>query len=146
MAELDREQFVLAALSPSGSNPYSPVQVQKLLFLLNRNIGERIGGPYFDFQPYDYGPFDREVYSVLNQLTFKQLVEVESVPGRTWNMYRLTEQGEQIGNEQLQQLSEPLRNYVSAVSQYVRRQSFASLVSAIYKAYPEMRENSVFQG
>lgn len=143
---LDRENFVLAALSPSGSASYSPVQVQKLLFLLDRNVSDRIGGPFFDFQPYDYGPFDRSVYAVLENLHAKQLVDVAPVPGRRWNMYKLTESGQTIGDQLRHDLSSPVNKYMENVSQYVRRQSFADLVSAIYQQYPEMKENSVFQG
>jgi hypothetical protein len=35
--------------------------------------------------------------------------------------------------------------YIRQASEFVRSLSFTQLVSAIYKAYPEMRENSVFQ-
>ena len=36
--------------------------VQKLLFLLDREAAEIVGGPHFRFVPYNYGPFDKGVY------------------------------------------------------------------------------------
>jgi hypothetical protein len=44
------------------------VQVQKLFFLLDENIAADLGGRQFSFEPYDYGPFDRAVYSELELL------------------------------------------------------------------------------
>jgi hypothetical protein len=59
---MDRSSLVLAALAAAGGNAaFTPVQVQKLLFLIDREAGRLVGGPHFDFLPYDYGPFDRAV-------------------------------------------------------------------------------------
>jgi len=41
--------------------------------------------------------------------------------------------------------NEEAKDYIGRVSQFVRSLPFAELVSAIYTAYPEMRQNSVFQ-
>ena len=35
---MDRDQFMLAAMSPAGTGFFTPVQVQKMFFLLDRNI------------------------------------------------------------------------------------------------------------
>ena len=43
-------------------------------------------------------------------------------------------------------IDEPVMSYIKEVSKFVRALSFADLVSAIYKAYPEMKANSVFTG
>lgn len=45
----------------------------------------------------------------------------------------------------LRQLPPKAQTYIERVSTFVRGLSFTQLVSAIYKAYPEMRANSVFQ-
>ncbi|MFL6192844.1 MAG: hypothetical protein ACJ75H_01635, partial [Thermoanaerobaculia bacterium] len=90
--ELSREDLVLLALSPAGSVPHTPVQVQKLLFLIDRNLAPRIGGPAFDFQPYHYGPFDSRVYAVLEDLAGRGWVEITKGQGN-WRDYRLTPAG-----------------------------------------------------
>jgi hypothetical protein len=43
-------------------------KVQKLLFLIDREIPRLVGGPHFNFQSYDFGPFDRDVYDTLEAL------------------------------------------------------------------------------
>jgi len=61
-------------------------------------------------------------------------------------MYRLTVNGQIEGERLLKTLPQKAQDYIKEVSDFVRRLSFSQLVGAIYKAYPEMRANSVFQG
>jgi hypothetical protein len=140
---MTRKDIVLAALAPARGSPHTPVQVQKLLFLVDRNISKLVGGPYFNFQPYNYGPFDKAVYEVLEGLAGEGLVEL--CPDWKWNNYRLTEAGQKLGEKFLGSLKEDAREYIQRASDFVRSVSFTELISAIYKAYPEMRRNSVFQ-
>ena len=143
---MDRKSVVLAALAPAVGGAHSPVQVQKLLFLIDREIPKFVGGPLFDFQPYDYGPFDREVYAVLEELTRSGMVEVQAAPGLRWRRYRLTDAGQQEGDKALASLDRRASDYVKKLSKVVRSLSFEDLVSAVYKAYPDMKVNSVFKG
>ena len=141
---MERRDFVLAAMSPAGNRPFSPVQVQKLFFLLDRNVSEQTGGPHFAFQPYDYGPFDKEVYLELERLEDDGLVEILEPHWLGSRTYRLTDEGQGNGDEAFRGLSRGVQRYIREVVAFVRSQSFVQLVSAIYQAYPEMRANSVF--
>jgi len=140
---MDKKQIILAAMASSGGTLHTPVQVQKLLFLIDREIPSLVAGPVFNFQPYNYGPFDKTVYSELSQLAEEG--DVVIVPQNNWLSYELTAKGLETGTKLLASLSEQARDYIGRVSQFVRSLSFSELVSAIYQAYPEMRENSVFQ-
>ncbi len=117
-----------------------------MVFLLDREIAKYLGGPHFDFQPYDYGPFDKGVYDVIEELSKGGLVEVGTEPGLRWRRYRLTEAGQQEGSKILAQLDRRASDYIKKVSKFIRSLSFEDLISAIYKAYPEMKVNSVFRG
>jgi uncharacterized protein len=143
MPKVTPEQIVLAALAPAKGAAHTPVQVQKLLFLLDKNLPHP-EGPYFQFEPYHYGPFDKKVYQVLEILASQGLAAVSLGTGN-WNEYRLTAQGQVEGERILRQFDEKLSSYIQSVSRFVRSLSFSQLVSAIYKKYPEMREKSVFQ-
>jgi len=140
---MNQNEIVLAALSASNGALHSPVQVQKLLFLIDRNLGKDIGGPHFNFHPYNYGPFDRAVYETLESLGNEGFVEI--VSNHSWKEYALTEKGRAQGMAIFESLPIPTKKYIAEVSRFVRSLSFTQLVSAIYKAYPEMRANSVFQ-
>jgi len=142
---MDRSSLILAALSPAKSVPHTPVQIQKMLFLLDKNVSKEIGGPHFNFQPYDYGPFDQAVYVVLEELATKNLVSISEELGRRWKTYSLTADGQKAGENLLKQLDNKTQHYLVKLSEFVLSLSFAQLVSAIYKAYPDMKVRSVFK-
>lgn len=134
---------MLAALAPAFGKPHTPVQVQKLLFLLDREIPQLIGGSVFQFAPYDYGPFDKGVYGTLETLVENGLVLVHWQG--SMRRFSLTPAGQAAGDESLGELDERARNYIKRASDFVRSVSFSQLVSSIYKAYPDMRVNSIFR-
>ena len=143
---MTKRDLVLAALASSPGATYTPVQVQKLLFLLDKNISAFTDGPVFNFTPYDYGPFDSSVYSCLESHQTNGLAEVEISHGTRGRRYRLTADGQKAWEEILGRFSQDIAKYIGQLSAYVRSLSFAELVSAIYQAYPEMRARSVFRG
>lgn len=142
----DRQKFVLAALATDPDAEFAPVQVQKFFFLLDENLSGIIGTRQFAFEPYDYGPFDKAVYRELEILQNQGLVNIEQVGASAGQRrYSLTPRGQQAGEQALSQRPEFARQYMVELSAWVRSLSFAQLVGSIYKAYPNMRENSVFQ-
>jgi uncharacterized protein YwgA len=141
---MNRREIILAAFAPANGSGHTPVQVQKLLFLVDREIPKLVGGPYYDFEPYNYGPFDVTVYDELLGLENDGYVEI--IPEQTWSSYRLTQKGQQEGNKLLSRLDTKARDFITNSSAFVHALSFTQLVAAIYKAYPEMKANSVFQG
>lgn len=142
---MDRKSLVLAALAPAKGDTYTPVQIQKLLFLIDKNIPSYIGGHLFNFEPYDYGPFDKSVYDILDLLYLGEMIEIIEVPGHSWKKYRLTDKGLAAGQTTLNSIESNAREYIVKVSEFVRKLSFAALVSSIYHAYPEMKVNSVLK-
>lgn len=140
---MHRRDVILAGLAPAKGAAHTPVQVQKLFFLIDRSVAHLIGGPFFDFVPFDYGPFDRAVYDELEGLARDHLVDISL--NNNWRTYRLTSKGQERGDQQLAGLNPGAKSYIERASQFVRALSFSELVSAIYKAYPEMRANSVFR-
>lgn len=141
---MQRSTYVLAAMSPADGQPFSPVQVQKLFFLLDWNLFAEPENRYFSFQPYDYGPFDKAVYGELEALAKHGWVEIMVSQGANPRTYRLTFQGQKKGAEGLSSFPEATQQYIREVVCFVRSLSFAQLVSSIYQAYPAMKQNSVF--
>lgn len=140
---MTKREVVLAALAPAQGKQHSPVQVQKLLFLFDREASELLCGPHFNFVPYNYGPFDKAVYQVIDELDFNELVTTRS--GSRQRTYALTPTGQKEGDRLLGELSEAARDYIQRASAFVLKLNFSQLVSAIYKAYPDMRENSILR-
>ena len=57
-----RSDWTLLAICAGGFRGLSPVQLQKTLFLLGKQLPEAVTADFYDFQAYHYGPFDRTVY------------------------------------------------------------------------------------
>ncbi len=61
---MNRKEILLASFTVSGGDAYQPVQIQKLVFLFQEKaLKERI----YNFTPYNYGPFDSEIYVTLEK-------------------------------------------------------------------------------
>ncbi len=142
---MDRKKHILVGLGTVGKAPFTPVQVQKLFFLLDRNgKGPHFGQPKFNFKPYDFGPFDAEVYRELERLSEQELVEI-SFDNSGLKHFRLTAEGQQEAEKCLKQLDSRSLEFVEKISSWIRKQTFAGLLSAIYNAYPDMAVKSVFR-
>jgi hypothetical protein len=142
---MNRSEILLAGLAAAGENAtYTPVQVQKLFFVLDREAAGSLGGPFFNFVPYDYGPFDQAVYAGIDDLARRDLASVQTT-GR-YRVYGLSQSGQIEGRRILSTLQPAARDYVTNVATWVRQLSFQQLVASIYNKYPEMRANSVFRG
>jgi hypothetical protein len=142
---MNRSEILLAGLAAGGENvTYTPVQVQKLFFLLDREASTALGGPFFHFVPYDYGPFDQAVYAGLDDLARREFASIQNT-GR-YRVYGLSQAGQNEGLRLLSTLQPATREYVANVAKWVRQLSFQQLVASIYNKYPEMKANSVFRG
>ena len=137
-----RADIVLAAMAAGGVKArYDPVRVQKLFFLIDREISEFIGGPYFHFKPSHYGPFDIAVYEDLDELAEQGKINIDTT-GR-YNRYSLTDSGHARGAAVLSALPEPAARYMEDVAKWVRYVPLKHLLSAIYRQYPDMAVNNV---
>ena len=137
-----RFDIVLAAMSAGGTGArYDPVRVQKLFFLIDREISEFIDGPYFHFEPYHYGPFDKAVYEDLDELAEQGKINIDTA-GR-YNRYSLTDSGHARGIAVLSALPEPAARYMEDAAKWVRFVPFKHLLSAMYRQYPDMAVNSI---
>jgi uncharacterized protein len=144
---MKREVWTLLALSAAGGEPLSPVQLQKSVFLFGKLLPkEATRENFYEFTPYNYGPFCLEVYKDADLLAERGLVDKSVDLGRGYSQYRSTANGQLEGDTLLSDLSLPIQEDVKAIVEWVKTQSFRGLVSAIYEKYPEYKVNSVFTG
>jgi hypothetical protein len=141
-----RNDVVMAILASASGATLSPAQLQKAAFLLDRNAPDLFDeNESFHFEPYDYGPFDKAVYDEAGALSASGLAHIDRTPFGGWKVYSASGQGIEAGRRLLEAMPEDKRSYVERVVEWVRQQSFASLVKSIYAAYPEMKAKSIFQ-
>ena len=143
---LQRDEIVLVMLSLAKGESFTPVQIQKALFLASDKVADAFADDSrYDFQPYDYGPFDRDVYFDIALLEARELAQINQQAQSRWRTYAATERGVAEGRRLAQRLNGEQRKVLERIANLVRSLSFNELVSAIYRAYPHMRERSVFR-
>jgi uncharacterized protein len=140
---LDARRIALAGLAAAPGMALTRVQAQKLYFLIDRQLADRLDGPAFNFVPYHYGPYDKNVYRILEELAVQGLVAL--YPSGARQTFQLTPRGEISASRELASLPQEVSRHIVQLATWVRTLSFSDLITAIYRAYPEMRANSVFQ-
>jgi uncharacterized protein len=141
---MQRRDWNLLVLAAAEGQALSPVQFQKALFLISRELPVAdLSETFYNFEPYNYGPFDADVYNDALRLVPEELVVVSRSP-RGWMEYSATPTGVERAKRIAESLDPAITNYVKRVVTWVRSQSFPALVRAIYQKYPDMKVNSVF--
>lgn len=139
---MERQDWLLLALSAAQDRGLTPVQLQKSLFLFEKGL-TRLAN-FYHFVPYNYGPFDAQIYRDADSLGQLGLVESRT-DGRRWPQYYITAAGQDKARKAQRQLSAEVLTYVNNTVAWTQRLSFPDLVRAIYQKYPEYRANSIFQ-
>jgi uncharacterized protein len=142
-----RRNIVLAVLAAANGSRLSPTQLQKALFLVSTNMPTVFEpGHAFNFEPYNYGPFDAQVYAAAETLSVSGHAAISKSPNGRWKEYAATGLGVNEGSQVLASLAQNEQKYITDVVRWVQSLSFEQLVKAIYDFYPDMRVNSIFKG
>lgn len=144
MARIAAKDWTLIAIASSRSRPLTPVQLQKSLFLLGKKLPSEVGPDFYSFEPYNYGPFSRQVYVDAEELNSNGLVAFVPHPGGDWQDYAPTRTGTKRASDIVKTASPKAVAYLSKVVQWSSEQTFPELVRWIYANYPEYKKNSLF--
>ncbi len=142
--KIERKYWVLLVLDAADENHHSPVQLQKSLFLIGEKL--KIKSEFFVFAPYDYGPFDADIYKDAEELEKEGLITIAYEPNLRWKVYAIKLQGARIAEEIKKKLDDSIVKEISNNVNWVIEKSFRELVKQIYIDYPEFSTNSVFRG
>ncbi|MHB8142804.1 MAG: hypothetical protein ACYDGX_03955 [Thermoleophilia bacterium] len=139
---MKREHILLAVINEAGDRGLTPVKLQKSLFLIGKAFPE-LAKNYYNFIPYNYGPFDKEVYSDADLLTDSGLVSSSESNGLT--IYEISEDGISETERVLEDAPTEFTNYIQQMVSWIQPLSFQELISSVYAKYPEYKVNSIFQ-
>src|SRR5947209_12101358 len=93
-ANMEPNSWTLLVICAAKSNGLSPVQLQKSLFLLERRLPqEELGNEFYQFTPYNYGPFDVKIYQDAEALEEIGLIIITQSESRRWKNYQATSSG-----------------------------------------------------
>lgn len=140
---MERKNWPMLVLSSSGT--LSPIQLQKALFLIGEELSSDIDNEYYHFEPYDYGPFDSDIYRDCEELEREGFVVIDNPFYRAMRRYSLSNQGMELVDKLKEDIDERIIEEVDRIVLWTKSKSFPDLVRSIYEEYPEFKENSVFK-
>ena len=103
-----------------------------------------IGGKKFDFTPHDFGPYDKAVYSAVDELAERKLMRFASRRSR-YRTYALTPEGLAKGKELAKTLPSDIEEYIRDVVKWLLRSDFDKIVKVIYQEYPGMKRHNTYR-
>lgn len=131
----------------AGEQKLDPVRIQKGLFILSMKSPPDllVAASRYEFEPYNYGPFAKQIYADLDALHRKGYITTDESWNRSWKFYSVTEQGRERARAEAQSMDARLVEYMAAVRSFVTERSFRELLDAVYQEFPKYAVNSVFQ-
>jgi hypothetical protein len=146
LTKVERKDWPLLVADFAQPATLAPVQLQKALFLIGRNLDHSkvTDGDFYEFRAYDYGPFSVAVYCDADQLEAEGFISVRRPPESPYKLYSITDAGRARAAKLRETLSPRVRAYANDVVRWTCSMNFNQLVNAIYRRYPEMKANSVF--
>lgn len=142
---MNRKDWTLLVISAANGKPLTPVQLQKTAFLLGKERSDAVGSEYYDFAPYDYGPFSLDVYRDAEELESQELVTIQFNQSGRWKEYTATPLGLSKAKQLRSGLDSSVTEFIDRTVTWARQLSFQALVKDIYRRYPEFRAHSIFQ-
>jgi uncharacterized protein len=133
--------LLLVAEGATGRFPLDPIRLMKGAFLAWQQ-GPSEWANLFDFEPYDYGPFDLSVYRSRDDLIRRGFLGAAR-QGR-YDRYWVTAAGAQRTAQLKQTQPNEVVDFLHRVGAFVTSRSFADLLREIYATFPKFAERSVF--
>ena len=134
----ERQAVLLASIYYHQNMVQKPAMVtvaMKSAFLLQQEAGLNLG---YDFIPYKYGPFSREVYEDIEELEKNLLVErVKSKKDIEMTEVRLIEEFKDWTEKIIDSLPEDIKEIVKAYIEKYGKMELNELLDYVYAKYPE---------
>jgi len=169
--ELDSTDLILLLLwAPTTSRRLQYevpgiTRLEKLLYLVDRetDVPSRLSEP-FQFVPYDFGPYSREVYEAVEVLQAAGLLREEVIPsaeqldsaetrivgldeGETGERrFILTDDGREVAGLLAKRAPAGLVETLSAIKEKYGKLSLRQLIRYVYSRYPESAVRSKIRG
>lgn len=144
---LGKSQTALLLFLLDSEHNVDPIRLMKGMFIFSMEAPETWLASYerYQFIPYSYGPYSRNVDDDLDQLVEHGYVRVTKIPGKTWNYYSLSKEGEAKARELGASLPADAAIYLRRVREFVLKLSFRKLLDTVYAKYPAYAVKSVFK-
>jgi uncharacterized protein (DUF488 family) len=126
---LNRQKALLELVRLAGGE-IDRLVLTKWAFLARHETESRGGASFYDFVPYQYGPFSFSLYQEAEKLTEQGYLQPGS--GSTWR----------LGSIPCPPVESPIQHDLATVANRFRRHSTEKLLDYVYHAYPLFTVNS----
>jgi len=113
--------------------------IQKLFFILMNQVKEI---PQFEYFPYNYGPFSKELNQAVNDLIEEGYISETKVG--EYFLYSITDKGSKVAEDQ-KTVNKDAKKQISQVCEHVKNLRPRELLEYVYKKYPESTVNSLLK-
>lgn len=137
------KDWLLSAIASADRGGLSPIQIQKIMFLMRMEARKHVSSNFYKFEPYNYGPFNSTIYRDVEDLVARGLVRQESAGN--YSKVIITDSGAAEAKRVKASLPDEGRKYLKSVVKWVSGVSFTQLLKSIYAKYPDYAVNSVFR-
>jgi len=141
---MENRNWTLLVIAAARGELVSPIQLQKALFLVREHWTSVVKDEFYQFKPYNYGPFCRQIYDDAESLAQAGQIEIVTASGQSWSSYRVTQRGLEESERVRNAISKIEWEYLRQLATWIRGLSFEQLLAYIYSNYPEYTKNSVF--
>src|SRR2546428_10522836 len=117
---MNRQDWLLLALSAAGEGGLDPAQLQKTLFLFGERGRRYAGGGFYRFVPHNYGPFASAVYADADSFEREGLVLKIRGRERSWSTFVLTEAGHRCAAEVKREVSDDATAFLTSTVAWVK--------------------------
>lgn len=131
--------------SADESQPLDRVRLQKGVFLIEKR-GPAEWERFFDFVPYNWGPYSRVLQSTVDQLLAAELMTATVFAGSRYPAISASPLGERALDAVVGEIAAPYLQFVEQIRAFVTTRTFTRLLRDVYAAYPEYAMNSQFAG
>lgn len=137
---MQRSEVLLAIIAAGKKRALSPVQLQKVTFLVSQEFENALPDDFYRFDKYHYGPYCSSIYRDAEMLEYWGQINIQNTGQSDRRKYSISE----AGTLQRPELPPRLIQFIDETVDWALDQSFQELVRSVYFMYPKYRENSVF--
>lgn len=152
---MHRKLIPMALMYAGNEEPIEGrTRLQKMVFLVQQRIDSdpnvSLESDDYEFVPYDYGPFSKELYDDLDSLVDMRMVEdqeEELDSGKVKYDYEIQSAGEEFIETQLSSKSEAAQEIMEIardVKSEYNDMLLSDLIDDVYSRFPEYAEESIW--
>jgi len=150
---MHRKLLPLALMYAGDGEPIEGrTRLQKLVFLMQKRLEEAGEDPLqsddYEFVPYDYGPFSKELYDDLDETIGRGMVEDREEDldeDKVKYDYEIQDQGKQWVRDQLsKEEAQRILELAEEIKDEYGDVYLSDLIDEVYSRYPKYAENSIY--